>query len=95
MSCGQPHTVDCAEVIAEVYLYLDGEMAESGRSLIREHLEECGPCLRKFGIEQEVKALVARSCGGDVAPAALRSRLVERLRSQGAAPPGPAGAELR
>lgn len=95
MSCGEPHAVDCAEVIAEVYLYLDGELAESGRTLIRDHLEECGPCLRKFGIEQEVKALVARSCGGDVAPAALRSRLVERLRSQGATPPGAAGADHR
>jgi hypothetical protein len=36
--------------------------------------------LRKFGLEQDVKALVARTCGGDVAPDGLRQRLVVRLQ---------------
>ena len=46
------------------------------RTSVREHLDECAPCLRKFGLEQDVKALVARCCGGDVAPDDLRERLV-------------------
>jgi len=80
MSCGSPHEVDCSEVIEKVYLYLDGEIDDETRHIVRVHLDECAPCLRKFGLEQDVKALVARTCGGDVAPDGLRQRLVVRLQ---------------
>jgi len=75
MSCGEPHETDCREVLAEVYFYLDLESSDERRDLIRHHLDECSPCLREYGIEQEVKALVARCCGNDRAPAELRDRL--------------------
>jgi mycothiol system anti-sigma-R factor len=80
MSCGNPHDVDCSEVIERVYLYLDGEIDDEARAQVREHLDECAPCLRKFGLEQDVKALVARCCGGEIAPDGLRQRLVVRLQ---------------
>ena len=48
--------------------------------MIREHLDECAPCLRQYGIEQEVKALVARCCGSDRAPESLRVRIVTRIQ---------------
>ncbi len=79
MSCGDPHETDCREVLAEVYLYLDLECGDDRRELIRNHLDECSPCLREYGIEQEVKALVARCCGDEVAPTQLRERLRVRL----------------
>jgi mycothiol system anti-sigma-R factor len=69
------HQFDCGEVLDEVYLYLDLECDEQRRDLIRTHLDECSPCLREYGIEQEVKALVSRCCGGEKAPDALRERL--------------------
>jgi mycothiol system anti-sigma-R factor len=80
MSCGTPHATDCREVLHAVYLYLDGEIDIEQRRLIREHLDECAPCLRQFGVEQEVKVLVARHCGGDRAPDSLRISVLERLR---------------
>ncbi len=80
MSCGNPHDTDCAEVIEAVYLYLDGEMGEQEQAEIRQHLDECIPCLRMYGLEREVKALVARCCGSDAAPESLRSRVVVRLQ---------------
>ena len=79
MSCGEPHEVDCQGVLAEVYLYLDLECDDERRDLIRDHLDECSPCLREYGIEQEVKALVARCCGAELAPAGLRERLRAKL----------------
>jgi mycothiol system anti-sigma-R factor len=79
VSCGDPHETDCREVIAEVYLYLDLECSDQRRSTIRQHLDECSPCLREYGIEQEVKALVARCCGDEIAPAELRQRLRDKL----------------
>ena len=79
MSCGEPHETDCSEVLEEVYFYLDLECADERRSLIREHLDECSPCLREYGIEQEVKALVARCCGSDLAPMEFKTRLRMKL----------------
>jgi mycothiol system anti-sigma-R factor len=79
VSCGDPHETDCREVLAEVYLYLDLECSDGRRLLIRDHLDECSPCLREYGIEQEVKALVARCCGAETAPLELKQRLRLRL----------------
>ena len=79
MSCGDPHETDCREVLAEVYLYLDLECTDDRRLLIRDHLDECSPCLREYGIEQEVKVLVARCCGADRAPNELRERLRAKI----------------
>ena len=80
MSCGGPHETDCREVLEEVYLYLDGEIDAERKTLIRTHLDECSPCLRQFGVEQEVKLLVARRCGGDRAPESVRVAVLTRLR---------------
>jgi mycothiol system anti-sigma-R factor len=79
VSCGDPHETDCSEVLAEVYLYLDLECPDERRELIRVHLEECSPCLREYGIEQEVKALVARCCGAEIAPIEFKTKLRTRL----------------
>jgi mycothiol system anti-sigma-R factor len=70
---------DCHDVLTEVYLYLDLECDEDRRQIIRDHLDECSPCLREYGIELEVKVLVARCCGSDLAPPALRERLRAKL----------------
>ncbi len=77
--CG-PDDVECREVLQEVYLYLDGELAFESRTAVRKHLDDCAPCLRKYGLEQEVKALVARCCGGDAAPDHLKIKVMSRLR---------------
>jgi mycothiol system anti-sigma-R factor len=79
VSCGEPHD-DCRGVLEQVYLYLDGEMDDDACAEIRKHLEDCSPCLREFGIEQEFKALIARKCQCDNAPAELRTKLLVRLR---------------
>jgi mycothiol system anti-sigma-R factor len=69
----------CHEVLDEVYLYLDLECSDRRRAIIRGHLDECSPCLREYGIEQEVKELVARCCGAEAAPGELRERLRAKL----------------
>ena len=69
----------CREVLEQVYLYLDLECSAERRELIRAHLDRGGPCLREYGIESEVKALVGRCCGTEQAPAELRERIRARL----------------
>jgi mycothiol system anti-sigma-R factor len=73
------HETDCSVVLSEVYLYLDLECSEGRRTLIQKHLDECHDCMREFGIEHEVKALVARCCGDERAPQELRERLRVKL----------------
>jgi len=70
---------DCSVVISEVYLYLDLECSDDRRELIQRHLDDCSDCLREYGIEHEVKALVARCCGDETAPKELRERLRMKL----------------
>ncbi len=79
MSCGDPHATPCSEVLQDVYLYLDGEQNAAHRDKVRHHLDECSPCLRQYGLEQAVKALVARCCGSDPAPIDLRERVMVRI----------------
>lgn len=79
MSCGNPHEVDCSKVLERVWLYLDGEIDDGDVDEIRQHLDECAPCLRQYGLDQAVKALVARSCRCDPAPPDLRERVRQRL----------------
>jgi mycothiol system anti-sigma-R factor len=70
---------DCREVLSDVYVYLDLECDESRRDRIRTHLDECSPCLAEYGIEQEVKLLVSRCCGGEQAPQALRDHIRAKI----------------
>jgi mycothiol system anti-sigma-R factor len=74
-----PDETSCREVLSEVYLYLDLECDEQRRGLIQTHLDECSPCLREYGIEQEVKILVSRFSGGEKAPESLRERLRSKI----------------
>ena len=70
---------DCSRALLQAYDYLDGEMGPDDRSHIRQHLEECGPCLREYDLDQMLKALVRRSCAGESAPAELRMQILARI----------------
>ena len=81
MSCGKPHEVPCSEVLARVYSYLDGEIEDKSFAQVRQHLDECGPCLREYGLEEAVKRLVHKSCGSEAAPTALRTKVLVRIQA--------------
>jgi anti-sigma factor (TIGR02949 family) len=81
MSCGDPHDVDCSLILGRLYEYIDNEIDESDCGSIRTHLDECFPCLEKYGLEQTVKELVHRSCGADEVPEDLRSKVLARIQT--------------
>jgi mycothiol system anti-sigma-R factor len=80
MSCGKPHETPCTEVLDRVYSYLDGELEEPDLAKIRQHLDECGPCLEEFGLDELVKKLVHKTCGQDRVPEALRAKVLIRIQ---------------
>ncbi|HVQ18866.1 MAG TPA: mycothiol system anti-sigma-R factor, partial [Actinomycetes bacterium] len=64
----------------EVWLFLDHECDEKRRKLLEQHLDECSPCLEQFGIDEHLKVLLARKCGGEHAPDSLKQRLRDQIR---------------
>jgi mycothiol system anti-sigma-R factor len=74
-----PGNIDCDDVLDELYVYMDEETDDITRGRIRQHLEACAPCLRQYGLEQDVRSLIARCCGGDRAPATLHERIRVRI----------------
>lgn len=73
--CDAEFHVDCAQVIAEVWTLLDGECTVDNRQKLQRHLEQCPECLRHYGIEERIKALIARKCSGETLPDRLRERV--------------------
>jgi mycothiol system anti-sigma-R factor len=70
---------DCSEVLHRVYEYLDGEMTPDDTAKIKHHLDECGPCLHEYDLDQALKALVKRSCQREAAPVELRTQIMARI----------------
>ena len=75
----QPTGADCATALANMFFFLDHELAKADQDEIQRHLEDCAPCLRKYDLERTVKTLVARSCT-ERAPEGLRERVLVQLR---------------
>jgi mycothiol system anti-sigma-R factor len=69
---------DCAQALAQVHEYLDGELGPDDLDRIREHLDECGPCLQQYDLDVALKALVRRCCR-ESAPADLRDRILVKI----------------
>jgi anti-sigma factor (TIGR02949 family) len=75
----KPDTTECEHVLDRIYEFLDHELDSASSDEIREHLVGCEPCLDRYDVEQAVKALVNRSCGGDKAPSHLRTKVMGKL----------------
>ena len=73
MSAHEPE--GCADYLERIIYLLDNELDDADCSVVRQHLDECGPCLHKYDLERTVKAVVARSCT-ESAPDTLRQRVL-------------------
>ncbi len=80
---------DCAEVVRRLYHFLDGELTDERRSMIRRHLDDCGSCLEAFDFEAELRQIVASRCR-DRVPDRLRERVAAAIRAEQA----PSGTEM-
>lgn len=75
------HGSDCAEIILRLFEYVDNEAGPEDCATIKEHLDECGPCLREYERDLLLKSLVRRACHGERAPSALRLQVISRITS--------------
>lgn len=72
----------CREYLARAYLFLDGEvLSETERTEIQVHLEDCGPCMERYGMERELVAVIARLRTTTRCPDALKHRIATLLEN--------------
>jgi anti-sigma factor (TIGR02949 family) len=69
---------DCDEVLERLHRYLDGECPSNVERIVREHLEECSPCLDRADFQRQLRALIASKCK-EVAPPGLLDRILTKL----------------
>jgi mycothiol system anti-sigma-R factor len=79
MTSSEHDEVDCSRALLQVYQYLDGEMGPDDCARIREHLAQCGQCLKEYDVDQMLKMLVRRSCACESAPMQLRMQIMARI----------------
>jgi mycothiol system anti-sigma-R factor len=73
--------VDCNETIEILYHYLDGELTDERRVEIKQHLDECGPCLGAFDFESDLRRVIANRCKDHV-PESLRQRVHDAISEE-------------
>ncbi len=73
--------LDCSAVLADVWLLLDNECDAAVKDRLRAHIDRCSPCIEAYGLEEKLKSLLNRKCGGDRAPDSLRQRLTMEIRT--------------
>ena len=86
------HHVDCQQVVAQLYVYLD-QMRQLGQPMtpavqqqIQHHLGACAPCLEAMDFEAEFLDMVRQRCT-ERPPVGLQDRILSTLRQ--APPDGP------
>ena len=57
-----------------------GDAPFDRRKLLEKHLDECSPCLERYGLDEHLKTLLATKCGGEHAPDGLKQRLRATIR---------------
>ena len=72
--------MDCEECRERIHPYLDRELSPTEFEEMREHLDECGGCERTYVVERVFVDRIRVSATLDVAPQAVRERLIVRLR---------------
>jgi len=71
---------DCDGVLAELDLFLDGELDESRLATIEAHLHQCSPCLEAFDFEAEFRRVIAARCR-ETASEQLRARVAAAIEA--------------
>lgn len=68
----------CAAAVERLWSFVDHELDADEAAELREHLDDCTPCLEEYGIDVVLKTVVRRGCQ-ESAPETLRVRIHQTL----------------
>lgn len=71
----------CKEAVDKLYEYLDREADDMTASQVEKHLDLCRLCCDHFEFEKKMKELVQKSCFQEKAPAFLKGKIQQALKS--------------
>jgi mycothiol system anti-sigma-R factor len=74
----------CAGVQRFVDTYLDGEFGDAERAEFEAHLQGCEPCRKKVRVQADWKQAVKTAAPRELAPAALRNRVLRQIHHEAA-----------
>ena len=72
---------ECDDAIAQLYVFIDGELTADKRDAIKAHLDACGPCLDAHDFEDALRKVLADKCR-DTVPDGLRERVAAALEAE-------------
>ena len=74
--------ITCAEAVRQLWEYLDGDIAESDRAAVEEHLSFCRRCCGEAEFAEELRGFLSRSAAEEL-PRDVHARLVQTLDELG------------
>lgn len=83
--CAGMDDVSCAEALAELERFLDGEIPAERIEELRGHIAACYPCAERADFERQLRQLVRQRCA-ERAPGSLVARVracIAEVRSDG------------
>jgi anti-sigma factor (TIGR02949 family) len=66
---------DCEHVLAQITLFLDGELAEGEGDRVRVHVAACDACRDRTDFHRHLKEVVRDACGTCEVPPDLLARV--------------------
>ncbi len=70
---------DCAKVLRQIELYLDGELASVEREVVERHIAGCSPCFERQEFRRSLMEVVRRKCRSAELPPGLADRVRRSL----------------
>ena len=77
---------NCEETLEEIQRFLDGEVVESVRVQIEQHLTGCNPCMQRTEFRRHLKIMISAKCGSEVVPTDLQAKIMDLIRDLDARP---------
>jgi mycothiol system anti-sigma-R factor len=70
--------ITCAEAVAQLWQYLDGELSDKDRAAVEEHLGFCRRCCGEAEFAAELRGFLAREAAEEL-PEDVHARLLTTL----------------
>ena len=57
---------ECDDLLQELGHLLHGDLPEERRATLRQHLDDCPPCLESADFQAQLRQMIVRRCGEQV-----------------------------
>jgi mycothiol system anti-sigma-R factor len=73
---------NCMQAYEQLYPYLDRELSDDEKTIVRQHLEACPPCAHLFQFEGTIVHYVHKAAGKDCCPAETATSIITGFRAR-------------